>query len=503
MSQAYIGADGAVHPVGRFPIAKSQELSGAILRVQSLVDRDAIQFTYRAEGMLVWVIDSAAHYTLAGGITNDSWVKLNLTGTVGGVGVEVDPLSTHITDTAAMLAPYLRWVDTTGRWQTKLDTALINFWNHGGDISNFYQTTEQTYNTIDSILNARKTVYNTGQFTVIPLGGNKDSVVLNPLNLADTSWRNSPLFGTSQERINLWDAGVDLSNYLTDDQISQRIHDSLTKYIVYLDSDYYSGNGNDPSSPLRNKLKTINNDSIHGVGNLTITGSGGTDSVQNVFNQSFLDSLTNINNRINNLLGSADTAVQDIGPVDDTSMRVYKKNGYYDVHFRGNPGTVTSVTATSGVGIIAQVTNPTSTPNITMRVDTAIISTRNYVNLIRDSLKTLIRSGGDTTINNGGNDTTIVDSSTVTISDTISWYIVNPSTIRNALTLKLAANPKQGQEIKISFGGMITSGVVVRTLSMVPNTGQGLLQSNTPITPEAGETISYKYNKSNSKWYRL
>lgn len=469
-SQAYIDAGGSIRPVGQFPIAHSQELQGAIIAVQTIADRNAIADIFRNYGMLVWVKDSSAHYTLAGGLTNDSWVKLNLTGTVNGVGFEVDPLSVHISDTIPMLAPYLRWVDTTGKWQTKLTQEQINFWNHGGDIINNYSSTAQTLNFIDSLINLRKYTFNADQFTVT-----NNYVSIKPFAFEDSTWRNSPLFGTTQARIDKWDSVSNniIENYYNKDEVNQLISDSLKKYITYFDSAYYAGDGNDPNNPLRNKLKTINKDSIHGIGNLTI-----------------------------------------IGGIDTT-----RTGGTGGTGGTGS-GTVTSVSIINTYGISGTVANPTTVPSITMVIDTSKIATSNSVTNLRQNfldsvtniknsisnLQTQITNnyyGGDSTTGGNTGDTTINDGSTITIGNNVKWYIVNPGTVKNALTLKLPPAPKQGQEIKISFGGVITTGVIIRALSLVPNTGQGILQGTTPLVPESGETISYKYNQPNAKWYRL
>lgn len=64
-------------------------------------------------------------------------------------------------------------------------------------------------------------------------------------------------------------------------------------------------------------------------------------------------------------------------------------------------GTVLSVATTDGIGIISSVANPTSNPNISIRVDTLSISTKANVQKVRDSLLGVFvpYSGATTTVN--------------------------------------------------------------------------------------------------------
>jgi hypothetical protein len=93
-----------------------------------------------------------------------------------------------------------------------------------------------------------------------------------------------------------------------------------------------------------------------------------------------------------------------------------------------------------------------------------------------------------------------IDSSVI-ITDTTTWFILNPATIAPSDTLILPASPSDGQTIKISFGGTVTSGTVVTLLVLTPNTGQEVLGdlkfSNLLVT----DKISLTYNSSNQKWY--
>lgn len=95
-------------------------------------------------------------------------------------------------------------------------------------------------------------------------------------------------------------------------------------------------------------------------------------------------------------------------------------------------------------------------------------------------------------------------STSVTVTDsTITWLVINPASLSSAMTITMPSVPRSNQKIEISFGGTITSGVVVSNVTISPNTGQAVLQSSAPSTVMAGETISYRFNATNSKWYRI
>ena len=79
---------------------------------------------------------------------------------------------------------------------------------------------------------------------------------------------------------------------------------------------------------------------------------------------------------------------------------------------------------------------------------------------------------------------------------------VNPSSKLSSDIITLPSSPSNGQTVTIRFGGTITSGTVVESLTIQPNASQGLLQATTPMSAESGEMISYEWKASNSKWYR-
>lgn len=89
---------------------------------------------------------------------------------------------------------------------------------------------------------------------------------------------------------------------------------------------------------------------------------------------------------------------------------------------------------------------------------------------------------------------------TLTIANGVNVLYINPSSTLTALAITLPATPSN--EIAIYFGGTLTGGAVVTTLTISANTGQGIIQWSTPSTADAGDAIIYKWNSSNSKWYR-
>lgn len=93
--------------------------------------------------------------------------------------------------------------------------------------------------------------------------------------------------------------------------------------------------------------------------------------------------------------------------------------------------------------------------------------------------------------------------STLTVNNASTWVIINPSTTIAALTITMPATPYDTQFIDVTFGGSITSGVVVTAISVIANTGQTLLQPYVLDIVQAGETLSYQYNLSQKIWYRL
>lgn len=90
----------------------------------------------------------------------------------------------------------------------------------------------------------------------------------------------------------------------------------------------------------------------------------------------------------------------------------------------------------------------------------------------------------------------------VTIGNKTNVLFVDPSSALSSLSIVLPAVPHNSNVIWIHFGGVLSSGTVVTTLTINANSGQALVQSSAPNTAIAGQCISYRWRAATSKWYR-
>lgn len=95
-------------------------------------------------------------------------------------------------------------------------------------------------------------------------------------------------------------------------------------------------------------------------------------------------------------------------------------------------------------------------------------------------------------------------SSSVTITDSTTWLIINPAAKLTSLTVTLPANPTDGKTIDINFGGTINTkaATVVTSFLLVANTGQQLVGTGTYGEVVTEDHIRYRFNSSHSKWFR-
>lgn len=85
---------------------------------------------------------------------------------------------------------------------------------------------------------------------------------------------------------------------------------------------------------------------------------------------------------------------------------------------------------------------------------------------------------------------------TVTIANNNRGLYVNPASTLLALEITMPTTPINGQEILLSFGGTITSGAVVTTLTFV-----GTILGVSAITSaNAGDGYILKYDLTNLMW---
>lgn len=89
---------------------------------------------------------------------------------------------------------------------------------------------------------------------------------------------------------------------------------------------------------------------------------------------------------------------------------------------------------------------------------------------------------------------------TVTMNDSIRALYVDPAALLSPLAITMPANPRDGQEVMISFGGTITSGSVVTELSIVGNTGHTILKGASITAAQAGDGYVFKFQSSTNKW---
>ena len=88
---------------------------------------------------------------------------------------------------------------------------------------------------------------------------------------------------------------------------------------------------------------------------------------------------------------------------------------------------------------------------------------------------------------------------TVTIANSTTILYVNPAVLLATLTVTMPPAPINGQEVKVSFGGTITAGIVITALTVSPNVGHTILGSTTsPVN--AGDGYTFKFQQSLNLW---
>jgi hypothetical protein len=111
-------------------------------------------------------------------------------------------------------------------------------------------------------------------------------------------------------------------------------------------------------------------------------------------------------------------------------------------------------------------------------------------------------SGGGTT-NGVGRDTitTITSGTSSTIPNGTNVVLLNPSSITSAYSLTFPATPHTSNTLTIFFGGTITAGTVITTLTSIANSGQTLNTVNASGSGTFGESWVWKI--FNNVWYRI
>jgi hypothetical protein len=108
------------------------------------------------------------------------------------------------------------------------------------------------------------------------------------------------------------------------------------------------------------------------------------------------------------------------------------------------------------------------------------------------------------TVNNPGNlfRQVITAGTATTLAQADILVTFNPATPLASHTVTLPANPLDQQVVKFQAGGTITSGNVITSFNVLPNTGQQIVQSSTYTGLVAGLVIKYFiYQASTNQWF--
>ena len=96
-------------------------------------------------------------------------------------------------------------------------------------------------------------------------------------------------------------------------------------------------------------------------------------------------------------------------------------------------------------------------------------------------------------------------SSNLVIPDGLGLVIIDPTSLIVAKQITFSPNPADQQRVRFVIGGSITTGTVITTLTLVPNTGQGIIgvTGNMVLLNVAPGSFAFMYRTSVAKWYRL
>jgi hypothetical protein len=130
-----------------------------------------------------------------------------------------------------------------------------------------------------------------------------------------------------------------------------------------------------------------------------------------------------------------------------------------------------------------------------LRQGSGILFTKNP-----DSSVTIASSGGS----GGGVFTrqTYTSGTTLTVTGGNYNVNINPSAIVATLTITLPASPSDMDIVNIDFGGTMTTGTIITALSILPNSGQTIIDNTPPSSALADDAFSYIYQSSTSTWKR-
>lgn len=97
---------------------------------------------------------------------------------------------------------------------------------------------------------------------------------------------------------------------------------------------------------------------------------------------------------------------------------------------------------------------------------------------------------------------TYSDGSEYVIPDRATVVYIDPVTPQALLSVTLPDVPASSNEVVLLFGGQITDGPVVDQVFLLATEGRQVLQGTVPSVLLSGESIAYRFNPVNQKWYR-
>lgn len=91
----------------------------------------------------------------------------------------------------------------------------------------------------------------------------------------------------------------------------------------------------------------------------------------------------------------------------------------------------------------------------------------------------------------------------VTIPDNVALFLYNPSSTESSATITLPTNPIDGQITTIAFGGSVSSGTVVTTLSLSTSGGQTINVGTAAATGTVEQPLTFQFLSPLNKWYLI
>lgn len=130
-------------------------------------------------------------------------------------------------------------------------------------------------------------------------------------------------------------------------------------------------------------------------------------------------------------------------------------------------------------------------------------NTGNFIDTVATLFDVRNGGGGGGTTNGVGRDTitTITSGTSSTVPNGTNIILMNPGTITSAYSLTFPATPHSSNTLTVLFGGTVTTGTVITTLTSVANSGQTLNTVSATGMGTFGEPWIWKFY--NNVWYRI